>query len=305
MSTYLDLQNQFQRKPTLCNFFQVIAHDTWERIMFARTRKGLKIFETTITQNILFEIIRTKEIVNARFGQYFWNIRIYEALNEKANGNDIELYMPYKNGYIFFPTQAKIIYHQGFKGKKKMRNGNYPKINHFVNATGQQINSLLAYASTKGGYPLYLFYNYVNKAFSNNSVCGIQFGIEQYGCSIVSARYMKSQYFKSGSWTIPTFDDLHPAIAYPFFVLPCCFSQLNKLGDLGTTYFPLDNDFSFRDLRIYSNADIEKAIGWKVFRVDDINERDFKDDNGNPEIKFYPKFRIVLEREVVNPKFNR
>ena len=301
---YLSTISQFQTSPTLCNFLQVLSADTWERIKFARTRKGLRIFETTITQNLLFELRRTKEIVNAAMGMYLWNIRIYESTNEKANGNDIELFIPFNKGYLFFPVQAKIIYHQGFKRKHKMSNGDYPSMNHIVKTTGvQQINSLLNYATTRKGYPLYLLYNYVNKSLAKASKCNIGFEEEQYGCSVASANFIYKNYYNSGLWSIPTFDDLHPKYAHPWFILACCFSKANDLNEIASTYFPFDGDSPKNDLRVYSSSEVDQSNGWKDFDLTEVPNEAFRERDEQNQIAFIPKFRIVLDLETINPKF--
>ena len=301
---YLNAVTQFQASPTVCNFLQVLSADSWERIKFARTRKGLRVYETTITQNLLFELRRTKEIVNAMMGRYIWNIRIYESINEKANGNDIELFIPFNKGYLFFPTQAKIIYHQGFKGKHKMSNGNYPSMNHFMKTTGkQQLNSLLAYAANRKGYPLYLLYNYVNNSLSKASRCNIGFEEEQYGCSITSAKFINKQYYSGGLWNIPTFNDLHPKYAHPWFILACCFSKSNDLNDIASTYFPFDGEFPKNDLRVYTSNEVDQSNGWRDFDLTEVPNEVFREGDEQNQIAFIPKFRIVLDLETIHPKF--
>lgn len=301
---YINAVSQFQKSPTVCNFLQVLSADTWERIKFARTRKGLRIFETTITQNLLFELRRTKEIVNAVMGRYLWNIRIYESTNEKAKGNDIELFIPFNNGYLFFPIQAKIIYHQGFKRKHKMSNGDYPSMNHFVKTTGkQQINSLLAYAASRKGYPLYLLYNYVNSSLAKASRCNIGFEEEQYGCSITSAKFIYNQCYNGGLWNVPTFNDLHPKHAHPWFILACCFSKATNINDIASSYFPFDSDFPKNDLRVYTSDEVDRSNGWKDFDLSEVPNEAFKERDEQNQIAFIPKFRIVLDFETINPKF--
>src|SRR5688572_6394868 len=102
MQEYFRLLGQFNLNPNLCNFLQLVAYDTWKRIEFTRTRNGLKIFETTITQNILYEF----RIYTDLFPTI--PIRMFEAINEPMNGNDIELIIQTRHGFIIAPIQAKI-----------------------------------------------------------------------------------------------------------------------------------------------------------------------------------------------------
>ena len=61
-SNFIEKARQLGTNPTECNWFQFFAQETWDRIGFARTRKGLKIFETTITQNLIFEYQASMEL---------------------------------------------------------------------------------------------------------------------------------------------------------------------------------------------------------------------------------------------------
>lgn len=284
---YLKAITQFQHSNSLCDFFQVLAVDTWERIKFARTRKGLKIYETTITQNLLFELNRTKEFINNKYGTNYWDFKIYESINEKANGNDIELYLPYNGGYLLFPIQAKLINHKGYK-RKKMNDGDYRAMDHFVPSTSsQQIDSLLDYAKKMRAIPLYLLYNYVNTTLQNKVICSVNMPIEQYGCSISSALYIHNNYYSGGAWKIPKFSDLHPGIAQPWFILTCCSLKKDNLSD----YFAIDKD-EISKIKIYSLSEIERTSEWKEF---ESNSGSVINYDNNPNQKgFVPKFRIIL-----------
>ena len=111
---------------TLCDEMKNLSIETWERIGFARSRPGLKIYETTITQNLLFELKKFSE------RHKITQIDMFEATNEKTNGNDLEIFLRVGSKYLCLPTQAKIIY----------GNGKYPRMEH-----GNQINDLMSYSS--------------------------------------------------------------------------------------------------------------------------------------------------------------
>jgi len=213
MQEYFRLLYQFNQTPTLCNFLQLVSYDVWNRIEFTRTRNGLKIYETTLTQNILYEF----NIYSEAFPSI--PIRMFEAINEPLNGNDIELVIETRGGFILAPLQAKLLY----------SSDNYRAMDH-----GNQISDLINYAANIGGIPLYLLYNYhsYNEFVYNNNLCGINFSKEQFGCSLVSAHYLNNNYAKERTdkdgnpkWLIPSFRDLHPDIAVPWFVLGCCRNQ--------------------------------------------------------------------------------
>lgn len=154
-----------------CVLFRGLAEETWERIGFARRRRGLKIFETTITQNLLYSI--TKILGPGGL------VTAEEAIDEAANGNDIELIVRDKNGHDhFFAVQAKIIY----------KNGRYGALSGKKN----QCVSLINYARKMGGSPIYLFYNFgglsANLTFENRFFSPLsQKQIGLYGCSFAHA----------------------------------------------------------------------------------------------------------------------
>jgi len=272
-----------------CSELINLSIETWERIAFARTRFGLKIFETTITQNLIYNLTKNK----TKNG-----IILFEAIDEATNGNDIEIFVKTKGGYLFLPTQAKIIYNQ--------RN-NYPKMEH-----GNQINDLIAYANLYSGIPFYLLYNYYPNseyAFTQN-ICGVKCKKEYLGCTLVSATYLLDNFaFKakitkgkrkgSPKWIIPKFVDLHNnninSIAKPWFILSCCGSHLTA-KDLvrkltpSTTYENLNWD----KIHEIQEEDFFYDQAWKEIEIEslesvDISKREYQ--------YFKPKFRIVINAE--------
>ena len=56
----------------MCALFELAAWETWERIRLSRTTTGLKIYETTITQSILFQFHLMREL-------HGFDVRIFEA----------------------------------------------------------------------------------------------------------------------------------------------------------------------------------------------------------------------------------
>lgn len=282
-------------RPTECNWFQYFAQETWDRIGYARTHKGLRIWETTITQNLIFEFHVSKSLyASSPMLPYSWGIDILEAVNERTNGNDIELFVDTADGVLFFAIQAKIINHRGFL-RAGMVNGNYPNMNHVVGGQNQ-IELLCDYASDKGGIPIYLLYNFVKNHFSRKVFCNTSFEIEQYGCSIASANKIKTNYFNGRVWTAPTFNDLHPNNALPWFVIPCCFASKTKeqiLEMLGEEIVSSDNITS------YNLNEIRSDNNWKVFSP--FNEKGTI--NGDMEnninlAEFNPKYRVIISKEL-------
>lgn len=176
----------------LCELFKAAAMDSWERIRFSRTIPNLKIHETTITQNLIYELKLLQRVGRVK------GLRIQEAKNERTNGADLELFLVKNGKAIRFALQAKIIYH---KGKKKHHNGDYRQMHHTVKKSGKhQIDLLLRYAKAKKCVPLYLMYNYVSVVFPAVAE------MKHYGCTVVSAEFLKADWQDS---TGNLRDDVH------------------------------------------------------------------------------------------------
>ncbi len=282
MQEYFRLLMNFRQLPTLCNLLQLVSCDTWYRIEFARTRYGLKIFETTLTQNILYQF------------RLYWEqfpttpIRMFEAIDERNNGNDIELIIQTSQGFLIAPLQAKLVYDTN----------QYDAMDH-----RNQINDLITYANGVGGVPIYLLYNYYPDItfIYNSSMCGVGFSKEQFGCSLVSANYLLKYYAfnritKNGikRWTIPSFTDLHPSIAIPWFVLGCC--ELSKLDTIKSANL-LNNSINTgiiveRGIKTYKLEDLISEKDWKPLEINGLKSKNTFKENANT--KFVPKYRIVF-----------
>ena len=136
------LTYQLQATPDLCTWSRLVSALIWERIGFVRYRKGIKITETTVTQNLVFEFWLSAKSRSLP-------IEIYESKNEKSNGNDFEIFLETPKGFILLPVQCKII----------SKTDKYNSINH--NTAGvDQIDLLLNYAQKKKGIAAYFLYNY-------------------------------------------------------------------------------------------------------------------------------------------------
>lgn len=282
MHEQIRLYHQFNKSPTLCNLLQLISYEIWQRVKFGRTKIGYKVFETTITQNILFEIFC--------YSQFHPTIpiKIYEAINEPVHGNDIELIIQTCSGYIIAPIQAKIIY----------KTNNYPSMEH-----GNQIINLISYANKIGGIPLYLLYNFFADPIliTNDTKCKVKYGIEQYGCSLVNAQYLLNNFaFKKinkngeSKWKIPTFIDLHKSIAVPWFILGCCCdSSENNLNKTSLITLLMNSKNSVDEkITFYEINEIINEEKWKPFQINEPKLKEFIHENNYR--KFSPKYRIVL-----------
>lgn len=89
-TVYTSVKDKFAATPNLCDLFKLLSIETWKRMEHAYLKRGMKVFETTITQNLIFTI-------NAFNEQYNLNIDIFEAADERTNGNDFELIIRFPN----------------------------------------------------------------------------------------------------------------------------------------------------------------------------------------------------------------
>jgi hypothetical protein len=269
---------------SLCNWLRSYSAHTWLRLAFAyHHHRRLRLHETTITQMLVFD---------------FWcaargtklPIEIYESRDEKSNGNDLEIVLETAKGYLLMPCQAKAI-----------QTGNkYSSIPHEVRGK-QQIDLLLNYAKKIKGYPVYMFYNYCSDNTVNRIIQGISgVDIDEYGCSMISADYLKQHYYVSTDkerkhgWEIPTFKDLHINEGVPFHNFICSTDSMLE-SILRSQYTHQGEALTF-----YSKEDITEAKAWKNLTPPpslsgieiDTSMQNIMDRNISSE--FNPKFRIVL-----------
>lgn len=256
--------------------------ETWDNIAFTRIASGIRLNETTITQNLVLDFWRAAE-------ERIFPISIFEAMNEKANGNDLELLIETDSGYLKMALQAKSI----------KTNDRYSTLIHKAkNAYYSQIDLLIQYARKHGAIPLYLFYNYIDNGDAITNVCNHQGinSIKYTGMSVAKASEIKNAYLdsKTGKWKIPDFEHLHLNHAIPFFFL--------FLED----EFHLENLVSHKDnnIKIYSLEEIMNDDDWNMLAgpatmngimfensiADDVIEQ-------RQTVKvFDPKFRIVISK---------
>jgi hypothetical protein len=255
---------------------------------FARERNQ-RISETTITENLIFD---------------FWYkakndhlpVEVYEATAENRNGNDLEVFVETKKGYLLIALQAKIL-------NKKRK---YPHISHKA-GDAYQIDLVIDYAKSRGGQACYLFYNYAEpeEYYSQLEASG-KYLYRQFGLTACSAELVKLKFFKktmAGKTriAIPTFEDLHPLHAFPFSELlriltdrsaMKIFEELGEMVNLPVIY--------------YSREHIDTEHGWNSItptaKISGLPEKKFTLIAKEHEpIGFQPKYRIMLSGERKNP----
>ena len=278
---------------TASDFIKEFSAKTWSDIRFARNKKGIiRLGEVTLTQNLILSIAYQYH----NFPKYVY---LFEAINEKANGNDIELFI--RNGMgklIAYPCQAKIV--------DKTPNEIYSQINHSNKSSHLQINALLKYSRELGGFPLYLLYNYSKAALFQQKL--LKEVADSYGCSYVPASYLKHRYCPSSVWQkpLPSFKDLHPLIGKPFYRLFELGSKSLKEIVVELTGFDADpSKLIDWPIREYTLDELHSDKAWeainyfqdladigKVFNRDD-RIRDQNNSNEESNV-FSPKYRLVF-----------
>lgn len=255
--------------------------ETWERLRVSQKfRREVKTYETTITQNLIYEILKIARLTNHP------SLRLLEARDESTNGNDLEIFVQYKDGYILFPAQAKSIY----------PSGKYEKINH-QSGGKYQIRALIEYATRRQGVPVYLFYNYHNEwkdVINWNDLLGFEY--DCFGCSLTSANFIEEQYYVGNGrkWKIPHFLNLHPTPAIPLFQI----LETDKMNELWE-----ESKGDVPELALYSSDEIFDDEKWidltpppsiSGFRKEEHFYQGIVQMN-QPEFK--PKFRLVLAKQ--------
>jgi len=286
--------------PNVCELFKSGARDTWARIFFSRKTPRLKIHETSVSQNLVYEM----NLIKLKFPTL--DFEIFESTNEKANGDDLEVTVRHADGeYYTYAIQSKIIYHRRSKGIANLKEGYYKQLKHWVGkgiGRKKQVDLLIEYATRHGFIPVYLLYNYVQKSFDP--------GIEPdlFGCTVIGARYLKAKHTSAdGNLDDKVkFSDLHTANAFPWHELVCVLPYLSKKDwekrmlfeqqtavDIQTTttlqitdeWRPLDTSFPL------IVSDEEKTAG------NIIMEPNYSLLKGEPEEIlriFLPKYKIVV-----------
>jgi len=305
---YLD-QKSALPEPTVCDVFEAGAYDTWWRIQFSRSTPRMKIHETTVTQNLIYEMQLLKKRYKIK------GFTLYESTDEKANGDDLELRVLHRNGKVYtYALQAKIIYHTFSKKAHLLQSGTYTQFKHYVgkgHSRKNQIDLLLKYAKkpAHGYIPLYLLYNYISRRFGTKG-----YARECFGCSAVSAYYLKANYaITDGNLAANVkFKDLHPNPAIPWQALVCELAALDESGLKEKFNLPDNyNIIGIERKQLARDPDwrligAEKAIQevpgklTKAFleTLDETNNRN-RGNNGQPD--FRPKFRIeVLGNDLEN-----
>jgi len=232
------------------------------------------------------------------------NFRILESTSEKVNGDDLEIVVKDSSGkFITFATQAKILYHNPptdkKSGRKNLSDGKYDAMQHYVGKENpkNQIDLLLNYAKTNGQIPIYLLYNYVDMYFPVPVRCNMSFEIEQFGCSIISAQYLKDKHAQ-GDGNLPKnikFSDLHPNLAQPWFVLPCCFPKMTVneiVTELGAPKMAYD-------IKVKTRGSLVDDPQWKL-AADPLLGRFIRETFFNEmksEDSFSPMYRLVFGLE--------
>lgn len=278
MNKAIDYYLRSIKAPTLCEWADLYSRMVWHRIHYARTVPRMKVFETTITQNLIFDLASHR----------FPGVYIFESVNESANGDDLEIAKKVGAKYRKFAVQCKIAY----------KNEVFQAIDHQIksrssNTTSYQIDLLCDYAQAHGHVPSYFMYNYRKSHTSVN---------EQYGISALGARYLKRVYMSSGSFTKkPSVDDMTSGASISFSDFLCPSAGLTSAGERPELAQELPNrggfPFDQSDNEICKDFELSEILAdplWK--RIEELDGREI---SGRPKPERYetfePKYRFVIE----------
>lgn len=185
------------------DLIKFVSTDVYNRIGFVKKNSPtnfLRVYEVTLTQNIVYEILKFQEETGTRL------VDLYESKQEPVNGADLLLGMQVGTGYLKIPIQAKIL-----KPYKAAKDGSYPAFHHSNKTSGSQRQLLIDFAVSCGSkLPLYMLYNYTVQSPHINPT-------EQehlYGCSCFSAHTLPGV---TATAKTVKFSHLHPAPGIPWY----------------------------------------------------------------------------------------
>lgn len=252
------MRNQMKKLKAL---YKRISSSVWDRIHFSYNM-GFKYSEVTITENLLFDMCKFN-IDNPLIA-----INIFEAKNEKTNGNDLELCLEIEpDKYMIFVIQAKKLYYKEQK---------YRSLSHKVNDK-YQIDLLENYAKQIKAIPLYMLYNYAPDCKKKDK--------KDYGCSLIFSNFIKKNYYlkiASSRWKIPTFNELHQENnTFPLYLL-----AMNPLK----IKHRIDKNYKIgKDYKIYTKNELISNNKW--IGIFDKHHKDYLSYSSN---EFEPKYRLMI-----------
>lgn len=272
-----------------CNFFYLYAGMVWEKIRFYR-KADIRISETTLTENLIFDLWN-----HGRNGALA--VEIYEAKDEKSNGNDIEIFVEMSSGYILLVCQAKIIDRDG-----KYRNISYKPGGQY------QIDLLNKYAKKLRGIPGYLFYNFI---YDHNTINSLELHRNNlpalhYGMSFCPSTFIRKNFWPAKASInqkvkIPRFEDLHPHQAAPLVDIIC-----NLLHNNINHVFSFWGDEMIRNFepKFYTKMEVEDSDHWNevlprpsIGYVPGLDIDKLLPLSKDQEVQFSPKYRVMISKE--------
>ena len=266
-------------------FLYGYASRIWDRIRFARIRQQ-RISETTITENLIFDFWYQSQKDDVA-------IEIYEAKNERRNGNDLEIYIETKRGYLFMACQAKIL-------NKKNK---YPSISHKV-GDNYQIDLLLDYGQSRGGIACYLFYNHSTdwETLEKLEARG-KYKDTHFGLTACNAEFIKLKFFKPGPNAlrktrvkIPSFEDIHPLHGFPLPEMIRILRDETALDVIAEMAKHINVNITY-----YTKDEIKEQHSWEpvvplpqISGISALEKETYAPHFQKSAMGFSPKYRIIL-----------
>jgi hypothetical protein len=188
-------------KEVLIKAFKEFEVDTWERLGFSRLSNQIKTFEVPLTKNLLYKCYQLAKGMALP-------IEIYEAKNEKVNGNDIEFAIETSDGYVKFPMQAKVV----------KPNSKYTSFGANSKCL-IQLKLLNDYAVRNNGIPMYLLYNTLHEIELTRRGKVLPISNPKYYGSSVLKSYDLTNLIFNDLVKVPTFWDIYPDFGVPVHYL--------------------------------------------------------------------------------------
>lgn len=284
----------FKQSQNICDLFAWFSVYVWEQLEFAAEERNdiSKVDERTLTNDLVSCIAKLIKKDGIPLP-----IRLFHSPNEKANGSDLEIVLRVaKDKNIIFACQAKRLYVES--NQKNNSNATYTALGHGKENLEPQIELLLKYAQINQAFPLYLLYNYTQNEVVIDEDCPKK---ELYGCTLVSANYLKDEFYKKQDLEKLRFQDLHPP-AESIITLP----QIKELKPLIDRW---GLDLSHNTIFHSDQKILDKKRWYEMNPPRDPNrfvhpsidlKKALSIQNGqNLDLSFNPKFRILLTDEPI------
>lgn len=282
MKEAIDFYAQSWSATNLCAWAEAYSRMVWHRIHYARSTARMRVFETTITQNLIFDLVSKR----------FPAIGVWEAKDETANGDDIEVVIEIHGVAYVFAVQCKIAY------KNEVFEAFWHEvINKRTGVVTRQIDLLCNYARSINGIPAYMLYSFRRNGSSKN---------DEYGVSMAGAHFLLHTYGGANRRRKkPTVAQMISGISIPLPIFLCSdvLRHVVNPRSLPRHQWPYAWSMPFLDSRSHDYAAHEIAEfredrRWRPIETWPGGDGISTASESIREPEFRPKYRIVFGSEL-------